>query len=147
MCIYLGVDFYYYSKFGQIHTHKRPVWLLSSFSGFPHRFPLCPPPPFLAMPGFWQRLTLKPLPWWPNFKLMQVATPCGQNCDWCKEERIAEWWLNLLSMQVAPSGDQICNQFKWWHNRPRRFLTFFTFFLKFVTYFWHGKNFIPSTPN
>ena len=38
MCIYLDVDFYYYSKFGQIHTHKKPAWLLWSFSGFPHRF-------------------------------------------------------------------------------------------------------------
>ena len=39
MCIYLDVDFYYYSKFGQIHTHKKPAWFLWSFSGFPHRFP------------------------------------------------------------------------------------------------------------
>ena len=43
MCIYLDVDFYYYSKFGQIHTHKKPAWLLWSFSGFPHRLPQCPP--------------------------------------------------------------------------------------------------------
>ena len=45
MCICLDLDFYYYSKFGQIHTHKKTAWLLWSFSGFPHRFPLCPPPP------------------------------------------------------------------------------------------------------
>ena len=31
MCIYLDVNFYYYSKFGQIHTHKKPAWLLWSF--------------------------------------------------------------------------------------------------------------------
>ena len=40
MCICLDVDFYYYSKFGQIHTHKKPAWLLWSFFRFPHRFPL-----------------------------------------------------------------------------------------------------------
>ena len=22
--------------------------------------------------------------WWPNFQLMQVASPFGQNCNWCK---------------------------------------------------------------
>ena len=25
------------------------------------------------------------------------------------------WWPNLELMQVAPSGDQICNQWKWCH--------------------------------
>ena len=34
MCIYLDVDFYYYSKFGQIHTHKKHAWFLWSFLDF-----------------------------------------------------------------------------------------------------------------
>ena len=40
MCLYLDINFNCCSKFGQIHTHKKPTWLLWSFSGFPHRFPL-----------------------------------------------------------------------------------------------------------
>ena len=55
MCIYSDVDFYYYSKFGPIHTHKKPAWLLWSFSGFPHRLPQCPPtphPPYGNRPWF-----------------------------------------------------------------------------------------------
>ena len=43
MCLCLDVNFNCCSKFGLIHTHKEPTWLLWSFSRFPHRFPQCPP--------------------------------------------------------------------------------------------------------
>ena len=45
MCIYSGLNFIYYSKFGQIHTPKKPAWLLSGAFPDIHIVSHCTQPP------------------------------------------------------------------------------------------------------
>ena len=85
MCIYSDVDFYYYSKFRQIHTHKKPAWLLQSFSGFPHRFTQCPPP----HPTY-------------NFSYM---TPTYMSSVYCANT--VQW----IQSSFLPSGPQVCDRY------------------------------------